>query len=183
MSWATTKDAIRKAVIASLEFPPESKAVLWNTRATPFAGKLVTLNVLAQAQETPARVVKTLTGNKFDVSTSALVVFTVNVRCEHVNGDALELCELVRSGLELPSIRAALTRAGVAVVGNAASPIPVMGLTGSDQRDVSAYSFDAYFRHEVSRKDPVQLSTIERVEITGTANGAPTGAQTVARPT
>ena len=183
MSWQTTQDAIRAAVIASLELPSQqAKAVTWDGDAQAFGGKRVVLNVLAQNQEGPDRIVKTqnASGN-FDVSVSALVVFTVTVRCEYVNGNALELCELARSGLALPSIKAALKKAGVVVVGYPTSPIPISGIR-ADERDVSAHAFDCFFRHEVNRKDPTAISTIEHVEVSGTANGAPLGAQTVNRP-
>lgn len=157
--------------------------MLWDKREVPFSGKIVTLSVLAQSQECPDRVVKTMnvsTGN-FDVQISALVLFTVNVKCEHINGDSLELCELARSAFMLPSVRETLRAAGVVVVGPADSPIPVMGIS-IDSRDVSAYSFDAYFRHELHRDDPTSLSTIEHVGWGGKVAGNPIAPQTTDRP-
>lgn len=181
MSWQTTKDAIQVAITQAVNLPAGSKQVFWESRP-PFGSVAITLYVLAQQQEGPDRVVRTMNGStgNFDVEVSALVLFTVNVRCEHINGDSLVLCELARSGLVLPSIRAALSAAGVVVVGPADSPIPVFGVS-IDQRDVSAYSFDAYFRHEVHRSDPVALSTIEHVKFRGTANGNAVAETTIDR--
>ncbi len=183
MSWQTSKEAIRAAITRGVQFPVGSKAVLFDKSAVPFAGKMITLAVIGQAQEGPDRVVKTMNPDTgfFDVSVSALVFFTVSIRCEHPTGDALELCELARSSLAFPSTRDTLTAAGVVLVGYSSSPVPILGLK-ADERDVSAYSFDAFFRHELHRSDPVAITTIERVEASGTVAGNPVIVPPIIRP-
>ena len=175
MSWKSTKEAIRVAALTGAGMRASSKAADWNTRPTPFGNKVITLNVLpGDGQDGPDRVVEVWNdaNQSFDVSVSAVVVFTASFRCEDIKGDSLELCELVRSHFALPSTRSELKALGVTVVGIPSKAMPVMGYS-IDQRDVSAYTFELQFRHELHRADPTPIAPIEHVRISGTADGKP----------
>lgn len=164
-AWAKKKAALGAVVAKLAEMHP--KAVVWNNAPDPVARDLIRLEVIQAKQELDDRRIKTLnatTGN-LDVEVSTLIAFTVSVRCESSKIDPFEIAELVRSGLAWESTEVELEKAGIAFVDipGATEFVPV----AIDERMERAAVFDALFRAEFNRADPVAQSTIDHVQITG----------------
>lgn len=170
MTWASAKAAVKAAIVSATELRAES--ISWQGKAVSAGGKKIILSIVAAPQESYDRVTQTPqeSGQDLDVDTSATVVFTVGIRCEDISGDSIDLAELVRSGLALPSIKAALKAAGVVIVGYPMGPIPTPYEV--DDRDVDAFTLDVKFRTVFGRTD-VPVTTIEKVQGEGTLKDPP----------
>ena len=171
MTWATVRAAVKAAIASASGL--HTAQVSWAKRPQGAVNRTIVLQLVSTPADYSARVSRTLNtnGTSFDVEVSKTVTFTCNVRTEVVSpdaqGDSFDLAESARLGLELPSVREALSLAGVVLVGIPMSVTP-LGSILVDERELDASVFDVEFRAVFNKADPKSQGWIERVEGQGT---------------
>lgn len=174
-TWSDKEPSIKAALQKAMRgfWPQDNEAyecVFWRDEPAMSADPRVILNATQSFEQIVARTKTENDDGDFDLGTSTIVQFDLDVMVESVETLGQRTAQNVGSCLRLAlredAVQSILRAANVKLVGHAGA-LRYLG-RDEEERRIQKYIFTVPMRTELFRQDPAVLGVVESVEISGT---------------